>query len=488
MLREGRLGEDMNQRVARFTSSLDIDEEIFKYDLFQSIAHVLMLNKTKIIDKETAKKIIKGLLELKEKKYEDFDLDVKKEDIHIVIEQELIGIIGKEGEKMHTARSRNDQVATDLRMAARDKIVQTSLSLMNLISTLNDKARNHLDTVIPGYTHLQHAQPTTLGHHLHAYSSMLERDLERLLECYKRVNLSPLGSCALATTGFPIDREYTSKLLGFNGLLENSMDAVASRDFISEILSILASISINLSRIFEELILWSAYEFGLIELSDRYSSTSSIMPQKKNPDVAEICRARVGRVLGNLYASLTIIKSLPMSYNRDLQEVSRFLWDSFYVTQDLIDLTKEMIETMKVNEERALELAKSNFSTATDLADYLVDKYGLPFRTSHRLVGEIVTKSLEKGFSSEMSIEIVNDILKKENISLSREELDDIMDPKKSVSRKKIIGGPSKEVMQDSLKKMEKRIFGYTRIIEDMINSLKESEKLLEEEVEELLK
>ncbi len=488
MLREGRFRENMDLRVAGFTSSLDIDSEIFKYDLFLSIAHVLMLCKTGIIEKKPAKQIINSLLELKEKEYEDLDLDVKKEDIHMVIEHELIKMVGEDAGKMHTARSRNDQVSTDLRMATRDKTVQMSLKLINLVNILNNNAKDYLDTVIPGYTHLQHAQPTTLAHHFHAYSSMLVRDLERLLECYKRVNLSPLGSCALATTGFPIDREYTSKLLGFNGLMENSMDAVASRDFILETLSILASISVNLSRFLEELILWSTYEFKLIELSDKYSSTSSIMPQKKNPDVAEICRARVGRVFGNLYASLAIFKSLPMSYNRDLQEASRFLWDSFYVTQDLIDLNAEMIDTMKVNEERALELAYSNFSTATDLADYLVEKHGLSFRTSHKLVGKIVEESLEKGFSSsEMSIEIVNNILKRENISLSKEELNDIMDPKKSVSRKKIVGGPSKEVMQDSLKRTEERILKYTKRLEDMVNSLKESEELLKKEMERVL-
>ncbi|MBU2560511.1 argininosuccinate lyase [archaeon] len=442
MIRKGRLGSAFDADGASFTSSLDFDKNIASYDVLGDMAHAIMLYESKIITKTEAGKILKGLLKI----YENVDsirAGPQSEDIHMAIEDKLTKSIGSVGGKLHTARSRNDQVALDLRMWARDEIIEVSGALIALEKTLLSLSKKHTDTIMPGYTHMQRAQPTTLAHHLLSYVEAFMRDLERLSGAYARVNLSPLGACAFAGTSFPIDTKKTAALLGFDGAMENSMDAVSSRDFITETLSVLAITEANVSRLASELILWSTTEFGFIEIADEFASTSSIMPQKKNPDVLEIMRARSALAYGKLSVGLSMVRGLPNSYNRDFQELSPLLHDSLEITKQSLSLLEKIVKTMKVDKKRMEEACSEGFITATELADLLVKEKGMPFRDAHQLVGAAVKQAIKE---NKTSSEIDSKFLSKINgwpKGISDAKIKETLSPQSAVNSKNSPGGPA---------------------------------------------
>ncbi len=457
-LRTGRLKDKMSNDAAAFTSSLEFDPRIFKADILCNQAHTTMLKNQRIISPLDADKILAALNELQVEGISALDMDQSVEDIHMAVENYVTAKIGESAGFMHTAKSRNDQVATDLRLALKEEIEEILTDLLKCIQIILDKADDHRETIMVGYTHLQHAQPTTFAHHILSYAQALKRDYERLKNAYKRVDMSPLGSAALTTTSFPIDREMTREFLGFKQLLENSIDAVSSRDFIAETVFSLVMLTSTLSKICEEMILWSTYEFGMIEISNKFSSTSSIMPQKKNPDVAEVARAKTAGLQGELMTILTILKSLPQSYNRDLQEVTPHMWNAVDNSHSMLNITREMLFTVEFNQERGKELAQGNFSTATELADLMVKENNLPFRIAHQIVGRTVTKALDgeikpteidTQFLDEISLELIGKPLK-----LNGELVRKALDPYNVIKTRKIIGGPSPEVVKEAISKL----------------------------------
>ena len=391
----GRFTEATNALVEEYTASIQYDWRLFPYDIAGSVAHAAMLGKTGIITEKEARKIINGLKGiLQEITDGKLEFSMELEDIHMNIENRLVRKIGPVGGKLHTARSRNDQVALDLRMYLRDEIMEIRRLLRGLQKTVIGLADRNQDAVMPGYTHLQRAQPVLFGHHLLAYYEMFERDRDRLADCYRRVNIMPLGAGALAGTVLPINRKMVGDLLGFGGIAENSMDAVSDRDFAVEFVSACSQIMVHLSRLAEELVLWSSAEFGFITIADAFTTGSSIMPQKKNPDVAELSRGKAGRVFGNLMALLAIMKGLPLSYNRDMQEDKEPVFDTADTVSQALAVMAAMLDSITVNRDAMRHAAEDGFITATDLADYLVRK-GLPFRQAHEDVGRAVLKALE---------------------------------------------------------------------------------------------
>ncbi len=380
-----------------FNSSIRVDSRMYREDITGSMAHAAMLGAKGIIPEADADLIISEL----EKILSDIDsgtlaIDMTAEDIHTFIEGELTSRIGDAGKRLHTARSRNDQVATDTRLYLRHRVEEVKALIIDVVSALTEKAAEHKDDVMPGYTHLQRAQPISFGHQLLAYAWMLMRDVSRLDDALTRVNVSPLGAGALAGTGYPIDREMTASSLGFDCPAGNSIDAVSDRDFIIELSSALSILMMHLSRMSEEFILWSSWEFRYIEFSDAYTTGSSIMPQKKNPDMSELIRGKTGRVYGNLMAILTVMKGLPLAYNKDMQEDKEAIFDSFDTVAACLSLSAPMIATMKVNTESMKNAAARGFINATDLADYLTLR-GMPFRTAYKIVGELVALSIREG-------------------------------------------------------------------------------------------
>jgi len=393
----GRFTEATNALVEEFTASIPYDWRLYPYDIAGSIIHATMLGNQGIISKKEAAGIVCGLEDiLKEIVAGEFNFSIELEDIHMNIESRLIEKIGSVGGKLHTARSRNDQIALDIRMYLRDEIAVIDDLLMALQRVLVDLADRYQDAVLPGYTHLQRAQPVLFGHHLLAYYEMFERDRNRLADCFRRVNILPLGAGALAGTVLPIDRHFVARELSFDGVCENSMDAVSDRDFAIEFVAACAQIMMHISRFSEELIIWSTAEFGFITISDGFTTGSSIMPQKKNPDVAELSRGKTGRVYGNLTALLTIMKGLPLAYNRDMQEDKEPLFDSADTVSRTLSVYLEMLKGITVHTKTMRSAAGDGFITATDLADYLVRK-GMPFRQAHEIVGRAVLRATELG-------------------------------------------------------------------------------------------
>ena len=442
----------MSDEAASFTSSLEFDKRIFEADIKLNTAHTTMLAKQGIIPSEIADKILKALNELKNEGIGALDLDPSVEDIHMAVENYVTSKIGEVAGFMHTAKSRNDQVATDLRLVLKEEIKEIGFNILKFIEEILDMASEHKKTIFVGYTHLQHAQPTTFAHHLLAYANALRRDYERLMDAYKRVDMNPLGSAALTTTSFPIDRELTTELLGFSRIMENSIDGVSSRDFIAETVFSLSMLASTMSKICEELILWSTFEFGVVEISYAYSSTSSIMPQKKNPDVAEIARGKSAILTGELMTILTILKALPYSYNRDLQEITPHLWNSVDNAREMMDMVRGMLTTIEINKERAAELAKSNFATATELADILVREKNMPFRTAHKIVGRMVTEALENKVSlddidSNFLDNVAHEVMGK-SLDLNDESIRKALDPYENVKSRTVIGGSSPEAVE----------------------------------------
>lgn len=380
----------MDEGTLKFTSSLDVDGRMAFYDIMGSLAHVRMLKACRIIPAEDADAITEGLRKIAGKlKDGTFEMDNSLEDIHTNIEVQLTAMIGPAGGKLHTGRSRNDQVATDFKMYLRDAALNTVDAVDRLISSLQDVAKNHRETILPGFTHMQHAQPITLAQHMLAHAFRLGRDADRFLDAVERMNKCPLGSAALAGTTYRIDRNMTSELLGFREPTENSMDSVGSRDYVTELAFDASMVAISLSSLCEELVLWNSQEFGFVTMDDKYSTGSSIMPQKKNPDICELTRGKTGSVIGSLITMLMTTKSLPLAYNRDLQEDKRPVMDSLQTVTDCANIMAKVVSTLIINENAMLKACKKGFINATDLADYLVTK-GVPFREAHGIVGEAV--------------------------------------------------------------------------------------------------
>ncbi|MFA5635942.1 MAG: argininosuccinate lyase [Anaerovoracaceae bacterium] len=387
---KGRFSKAANSSAEAFNASIETDQRLYKQDILGSLAHALMLGKQGIIPMEEAEEIRLSLRSILQD-IEDgkVEFSVEQEDIHMNIETLLTERIGAAGKRLHTARSRNDQVATDLRIYQKEEIGKVQNLLKALIDTLVDLAKEHKETVMPGYTHLQRAQPVTLALHLSAYTEMFKRDYDRFNDCLKRTDRLPLGSGALAGTTYPIDRNFVAEELGFSGICENTMDAVSDRDFAIEFISCCAMTMMHLSRFCEELILWNSTEFAFIEMDDAFSTGSSIMPQKKNPDMAELIRGKTGRVYGDLFSLLTIMKGLPLAYNKDMQEDKPPLFDAGDTLKDCLSIFTDVIKTMEVKTVRMEQAAKDGFMNATDAADYLVKK-GLPFRDCHEIIGKMV--------------------------------------------------------------------------------------------------
>lgn len=396
---EGRFSEASSKLLEEFNASINFDKNLFEEDIAGSKAHAKMLGICGILKKDESEAIIKGLDEvLSEIRAGKFEFKLEDEDIHMAVEKRLSQIIGAElGGRLHTARSRNDQVALDFKFYVLKKNLEISSCIKELIATLTNLAKNHKDTLMPGYTHLQHAQPVSLSYHLLAYAFMFKRDFERFVSSYERNNLSPLGSAALAGTPHNIDRTIVASELGFVGCTQNAMDSVSDRDFALEILFNISVFMTHASRLCEELILWSSQEFGFVSISDAYSTGSSIMPQKKNPDVAELIRGKTGRVNGNLVALLTTMKGLPLAYNKDMQEDKEGVFDSVSTILSSATILNEMIKTAKFNEKNMLKATKTGHLSATDLADYLVREKNIPFRTAHFITGKAVAKAESLG-------------------------------------------------------------------------------------------
>ena len=394
----GRFLKQLDSQADDFNSSIRFDSKMFKQDITGSLVHAEMLKKQGIISADEAEKIKKGLSEiLSDLEDGKLEIDMTAEDIHMFVEQELTARIGDAGKRLHTARSRNDQVALDIRLYLRDNAAEITSLIKALIGAICNKAEENKTAIMPGYTHLQRAQPITFAHHLLAYAMMLTRDCGRIKDAVKRMNLCPLGSCALAGTTYNTDRSFTAEKLGFDGYTLNSIDGVSDRDFCIELMSAFATIMMHLSRLSEEIILWSSWEFHFVELDDSYTTGSSIMPQKKNSDMAELVRGKTGRVYGNLIATLTMLKGLPLAYNKDMQEDKEAIFDSIETVKACLGIFAPMIATMKVNADVMYAAAGKGFINATDLADYLTKK-GLPFRTAYKTVGEIVAYCIEKGY------------------------------------------------------------------------------------------
>lgn len=395
----GRFQKQLSEATNDFNSSIRFDCAMYRQDIEGSMAHAAMLGAQGIISADDAEKIVDGLSAiLSDLESGALVIDRSAEDIHMFVEQELTARLGETGKRLHTARSRNDQVALDLRMYLKDKCAEIGKKLVGLLRTLVDLSKKHTLTIMPGYTHLQRAQPISFAHHLMAYANMFARDLSRLDDCVARMNVLPLGSCALAGTTYPIDREAVARKLGFASVCENSLDGVSDRDFVIELASCLSVIMMHLSRFGEEIILWCSWEFKFIELDDAYATGSSIMPQKKNPDIAELVRGKCGRVYGNLMGILTVMKGLPLAYNKDMQEDKEGIFDSVDTVLQCLPIFTDMLATMTVNKENMRKAGEKGFINATDCADYLVKK-GFAFRNAYKLTGRLVAYAIGKGKS-----------------------------------------------------------------------------------------
>jgi argininosuccinate lyase len=444
----GRFNQPTHELVEHFTASILFDRRLYSYDIQGSIAHCRMLAKCGIIGAGEASQIVEGLRAIEaEIDRGAFTFDVRWEDIHMHIERRLIETIGPVGGKLHTARSRNDQIALDIRLYLRDEIGNILQGIEQLQRTLLDLAERHLDVIMPGYTHLQRAQPIRLSHHLLAYDEMFERDRQRFAECLRRVNVLPLGAGALATTTYPIDRAYVAELLDFPEISENSIDAVSDRDFVIECCADAALVMMHLSRLSQEITLWCSAEFGFIEVSDAFSTGSSMMPQKKNPDVAELTRGKTGRVYGHLQAVLTVMKGLPLAYNSDMQEDKEALFDVIDTVKACLWVFAPMLATLTVRPEAMRRAAAEGFGTATDMADYLAAR-GMPFREAHESVGRIVRHCLDQQCSLEdLSLEELHTFS-----PLFEPDVYAAIALDASVDRRHVRGGPARAMVAERLK------------------------------------
>ena len=436
---DGRFSKALDERVNDFNSSIRFDCRMYREDITGSIAHATMLGKCGIIDESEAELIVAALKEILSDIEEGrLDFDPEAEDIHMFVESELTARIGDAGKRLHTARSRNDQVALDIRMYLKNQILEIKDLLIRLLGVIADKATENVGTIMPGYTHLQRAQPLTFGHYLMAYAQMFMRDVGRLNEVYDHTNVMPLGSCALAATTYPIDRHMVAEQLGFDSVTENSMDGVSDRDFVIELSAALSLVMMHLSRFSEEIILWCSSEFSFIELDDAYSTGSSIMPQKKNPDIAELVRGKTGRVYGDLMTLLTVMKGLPLAYNKDMQEDKEAIFDAIDTVRMCLELFSSMLDTITVHDEVMREAASRGFINATDCADYLVRK-GLPFRSAYKIVGRLVAYCIDHKKTLEtLSMEEYQAVS-----PVFEEDVYDAIDLETCVAGRRAYGGPT---------------------------------------------
>ena len=451
---KGRFQSNTDPLVDEFTASVHFDQILASHDILGSKAHVTMLKECGIINNQECKDILTGLEAIqKEIKDGQFDWNVSLEDVHMNIESRLVEIIGETGKKLHTARSRNDQVATDLRLYARTQVDELLSILTNLINEIVTLAEKEAFSIMPGFTHLQVAQPVTMGHHLLAWAEMILRDIERLIDCRKRINVLPLGSGALAGTTFKINREITARLLEFEHVSENSMDAVSDRDFVIELISTLSLTMIHFSRICEELIIWSSQQFNFIEISDEYCTGSSMMPQKKNPDVPELIRGKSGRVIGSLVSIITIMKSQPLCYNKDNQEDKEPLFDAVNTTKTSAQILSSLIPQIEVKQQNLLDATKDGFILATDIADHLVRK-GTSFRDAHELTGKIVRKAIKQTKKiEELTLEEFQDIS-----PVFDESIYEILSIEQAVNARNHTGGTAPSEVVSACSRMMKRL------------------------------
>ncbi len=443
----GRSKKALNSRVNDFNSSISFDKRMYKVDIKGSIAHATMLGEAGIIDKSESEKIIAELKNiLADLESGALEIDMEAEDIHMFVEAVLTERIGETGKRLHTARSRNDQVALDIRMYLMEEIDEIIDLVKKLIAEIADKAGKNTETVMPGYTHLQHAQPVTFAHYILAYAQMFMRDCDRLFDVKKRTDVMPLGSCALAATTYPINRHRVAELLGFAKVTENSMDGVSDRDFVIELASALSILMMHLSRFSEEVILWCSSEYAFAELDDAFSTGSSIMPQKKNPDIAELVRGKTGRVYGDLTTLLTMMKGLSLAYNKDMQEDKEAIFDAVDNTEICIELFTSMLNTLTLNKDKMLESARHGFLNATDCADYLVRK-GMAFRDAYKITGGLVALCIDKKTSlDELPLEDY-----KSFTPLFEADVYESLDLVRCVNERKVYGGPAKESVERQL-------------------------------------
>ncbi|TQD25666.1 argininosuccinate lyase [Methanolobus vulcani] len=478
ILRRGRLSSTPDEDMLNFTSSMSADKWIFEADILVDMAHTVMLQEQGIIKENDCSSILTGLLKIREEGIEQ--LDHSYEDIHISLESRLIDMVGEDtGGRMHSGRSRNDEVATCIRIRLRDELLSLMEELSGLRSTLLERASENTETLMPGFTHLQHAQPTTFAHHLVAHSDAIGRDIERVISAFSRVNKSPLGSAAFASTGFDLNRDRTCSLLGFDSLLGNSMDAVSTRDFLIESASVMSNIMVNLSKMAEEIIIWSSSEFSFVELDDMYASTSSIMPQKKNPDSAELVRGKAGTVIGSLMALLSLCKGLPLSYNRDLQEATPNMWRAVETTRSAVRITKGMIATMKINTESMAEKSVLGFTTATELADTMVRAGGIPFRTAHQIVGVLARGDGNPTLADVDTVakDVIGETLSSRG--LTEQMVKEALDPVLNINRRSITGGPAPSEMEKAIKIRLEGLEGTKAGISELNAGIEESLKVL---------
>lgn len=440
----GRFTKETDQLVYNFNASISFDKKFYKQDMEGSIAHVKMLGKQGILTEQEMNDIVKTIHEiLTEVEEGKLEISHEYEDIHSFVEATLIDRLGDTGKKLHTGRSRNDQVALDMRLYTRQEVLAVDELLKELLNAILTIMENNTDTFMPGFTHLQKAQPVTLAHHVGAYFEMFKRDRLRLKDIYHRMNYCPLGSGALAGTTYPLNRDYTAELLGFYGPTLNSMDGVSDRDYLIEFLSAMSTIMMHLSRFSEEVIIWNSNEYQFVEIDDAYSTGSSIMPQKKNPDIAELVRGKTGRVYGALTALFTTMKGIPLAYNKDMQEDKELTFDAMDTVKGCIALFTGMLETMKFNKDKMEASAKNGFTNATDAADYLVN-HGVPFRDAHGIVGRIVLYCIDKGISiDDMSLEELKEIS-----PVFEEDIFEAISMDTCVNKRLTIGAPGQEAMK----------------------------------------
>ena len=450
----GRTAGDTSKLADEFNSSIGFDSRMYKEDITGSIAHAQMLAKQGIIERREADVLCDELLRILEDITNGtLPINMEAEDIHMFVEEELTKRVGDVGKKLHTARSRNDQVALDLRMYLMNRVDELKADVKRLILALTDQAENYKEAIMPGYTHLQRAQPIMFGHHLMAYAMMLLRDIDRLEDCRRRMNISPIGCCALAGTTYDTDRYFEAEQLGFDGIALNSLDGVSDRDYVIELLSDLSILMMHLSRFSEEIILWSSWEFGFVELSDAYTTGSSIMPQKKNSDMAELVRGKTGRVYGDLMGALTVLKGLPLAYNKDMQEDKEGVFDAMDTALMSVKIFVGMISTMKVKTENMKKAAQRGFINATDLADYLTKK-GMPFRSAYKISGSIVAYCIEHGEVLEtLPLEKY-----KEYSDLFEEDLYEDIDLFNCVNKRNSVGGTSVQSIEQQIKYVRERL------------------------------
>ena len=451
---EGRFAKALDQQADDFNSSIHFDSRMFRQDIIGSMAHATMLAAKKIIGQDDAETIIDGLQGiLQDMESGALPVDLTAEDIHMFVEAELTKRIGDVGKKLHTARSRNDQVAVDIRLYLREEASEILELLRSLLAASLSQAKQHKETIMPGYTHLQRAQPITFAHHLLAYGMMFTRDISRIEDAVKRMNFSPLGSCALAGTTYDTDRQMTAKALGFDGICMNSIDGVSDRDFCVELLAAFATVMMHLSRFSEEVILWASWEFKFIELDDSYTTGSSIMPQKKNPDIAELVRGKTGRVYGDLMAMLTVLKGIPLAYNKDMQEDKESIFDAVDTVKQCLTVFTPMLKTLKALPDNMLSAAQKGFINATDLADYLTKK-GIPFRTAYKQVGQIVAYCIEKNTVLEaLSLEEY-----KSFHPMFEQDVFDAIDLRHCVESRISAGGTNQASIEEQIKFIENNI------------------------------